>query len=434
MSFRRFAVRLILAAVLIQLCTAPTLAFDASPIPQEAADGASPDKAGTPPGEENEESLLDGGGTEEKASGDLPINEDPWPLLDPAELSALVKEYLDAHNLNENNCSIAFCYTGSGESWSYSGDVFILGASLYKLPLMMNVAKKVWSGEFSQDSKINGYDISYIEMRSLTYSDNSISEMVANYFYPFRNYRLMLSDIAGYTEDMLPREYFEDNYFSANFMLGVLKELYYHGEKYPNVVECLLDANPGEFLRQTLDGKYTVAQKYGAIDNHRHIAGIIYTPVPCLVVIMTHYAPYSRSAIGELGEILANYAVTLDKRSQNRHEQLRRANREISLALAEAQTKVLKGERDRFTAEENKHRAEEESRIAAERAEQERREAERQAAILAREKALRPLKIFVILTATMLTVLLTVFLIRLLSRRKKRSVFRSSSRNNTGTE
>lgn len=409
MSFRRFAVRLILAAVLIQLGSLPALAADAAAAPpaQETEGAAVPEDSGETPG----------------AGADvLPGGADPWPLLDPEELSALVKEYLDAHKLDETKCAVSFCYTGTGESWNYNGDTYMTGASLYKLPLMMNLAKKVWAGELSQDGKVYGYDISYIEMRSLTYSDNEISEMIIEYFYPFRSYRMMLAETAGYTEEDLPTAYFQGNIFSANFMLGVLKELYYNTEQYPNVVECMLNANPGEYLRLSLDGKYTVAQKYGAVPGYTHIAGIVYTPVPCLVCVMTQNTPSAQNVIAGLGEILADYAVTLDQRSQGRREQLRNVNREVSLSLAEGQVKTMEAEKQRVAAEENERRAAEEARIAAqEEAERERLEAERLAAVQARERAAAPLKRFVILTAALLAVLVTAYLIRALLKRKKQA-------------
>lgn len=396
-SRKRFAAGILFAAICVQFCLVPALAADAAPLPL--------------PGAAEETAPPDGQGE------DAPLpREEPWPLLDQAELSSLVGEYLKSHGMDETNSSVSFCYTGTGESWSYNGDMYMVGASLYKLPLMMNLAKKVWAGELSQDDILFDMDISYIEMRSLTYSDNEVSEKIILYFYPFRDYRLKLAEIAGIPEEQLPEEYFTANIFSANFMLGALKELYYHTEKYPNVVECLLDANPGEYYRKALDGKYTVAQKYGGGDGYLHTAAIIYTPVPCLVTVMTHHVPNAEYAIAGLGELLADYAVTMTERNEARHAALKDAAAGAVRAEQRARLTSAEAERLRKAEEEEARRRAEAEQAAAERAEQERLAAERAAAeeAAARQRAeeAAPLKIIALVLAVCLAALLGAYFVR----------------------
>lgn len=283
-------------------------------------------------------------------------------VLDPDELEEMIGAYMKAHGLKETNFSFAYSYTGTGESWSYNGGRYMAAASLYKLPLMMNVAKLVSSGELSQDDILCGMKISYIENRSLTYSDNEVSEKVIGYFYPFRNYRLKLAEIAGYREEDLPPEFFGSNAFCADFMMNVLWELYSHTGTYPNIIENLLIAEPHHYFRIRLEDEYQVAQKYGGGDGVLNTAGIVYTPTPFLLVVMSRYVTRAEDVIGELAEMMAEYTLKLDQRVRDREAE-----------------RLQQEEKERLAAEEVR-RAETEARLAAEQAQREAEEAAKQAA------------------------------------------------------
>ncbi|MBR4578474.1 MAG: serine hydrolase [Oscillospiraceae bacterium] len=291
-------------------------------------------------------------------------------LLDLQELDGLVSQFIHERGINENNLEIAFCYTGTGETYFRNADKYIIGASLYKLSLNMGLARKVAAGELQQSDSIYGMDISYIERRSLVYSDNAVSEALIGYFAPFRDYRLMQAEIAGIPEEELPEEYFSSNTFSARFMLGVLQELWSNTDNYPNVVECMLEANPGEYFRRSMDGKYTVAQKYGGGDGYLHTAGIIYTPTPILLVVMSYRVTKAETVIADLAKLMTDYSLTLDQRRDTILEERAEAER-----LAQEEAARLK--------------AEEEARIAAEeeakRLAEEKAEAERLAALEAQQ-------------------------------------------------
>ena len=298
-------------------------------------------------------------------------DEDLSHLMDENELIGYITDFIRRHGIREGNFSFAFCYTGTGETFYYNPDQYINGASLYKLSLMMGLARKVSSGELQQTDSVAGMDISYVESRSLTYSDNEVSEAIIGYFNPFRDYRLMQAEIAGIPEEELSEEYFHSNTFSARFMMGVLKELWAHTEKYPNIIECLKVANPGEYFRRSLDGKYEVAQKYGGGDGYLHTAGIIYTPTPILLVVMSYRVTSAEQALAELAQDMVNYSITMD----SRRDAILAARAEAErIAAAEAEAARLAAEQaeaERIAAE----KAEAE-RLAAEKAEAERKAAE----------------------------------------------------------
>ncbi len=294
-------------------------------------------------------------------------------LMDAEELESFLRGFIAERGIQEGNFSFAFCYTGTGETYYYNPDQYLNAASLYKLSLMMGLARKVSSGELQQTDSIVGMDISYIERRSLTYSDNEVSEAVIGYFFPFRSYRLMQAEIAGIPESELPEEYFSSNTFSARFMMGVLKELYQNPEKYPNVLECLRDANPGEYFRLSMDGQYDVAQKYGGGDGWLHTAGIIYTPTPILLVVMTYHVTNAERAIADLAQAMAERSLAYDAKREAILAERAEAVRLAEEAAAREEQERLdreREERERLAAEEEARRqAEEEARRLAEQAE-----------------------------------------------------------------
>ncbi len=316
------------------------------------------------------------------ASDESAEEEDYFPVLDQEELNAIVEDFMAKRGIKADRFAVSYFYTGTEEGWSKNGDWYTNGASLYKLSLMMGLARKVSAGELSQEDKINGMTISYIEKRALTYSDNNVGEQIITYFCnqlgSFRAYRLMQAGIAGVPEEDLPASYFSSNEYSTNYMMGVLKELYYNQEKYPSVIDYLLLANTDGYLHIGLNGGYPVAQKYGGGDGYFHIAGIVYTPTPFLVSIMSYRVSNAASVIVDLCRVLTDYTLTLDARIAEHQAELERQAEEARRAEEEARLAAEAEERARLEAEEAARRAEEEARQAAIAA---REEAERAAAM-----------------------------------------------------
>ena len=311
--------------------------------------------------------------------------DDYFPVLDPDELTEMIGEFMRQRGLKDNNFAMAYCFTGTGETWSYNGDTFWHGASFYKLPLMMYLSNKVATGQLQQTDKVEGMDISYIEMRALTYSDNNVSEKIITYCGrdTGRDFRLVLADYADMTQEDLPPDYLSRLIFSCNYMMNILKKLYSDPDSYPNVIDCMLNAEPYHYFRFTLEGKYAVAQKYGGGNlegvRYLHTAGIVYTPVPFFLVVMTRNATNAEYAIAGMAELMADYTLKLDQRIRDHYAELERQAEEARRAEEEARLAAEAEERARIEAEEAARRAEEEARQAE-------IEAQRQAE-LAREQA-----------------------------------------------
>ena len=251
-------------------------------------------------------------------------------LIDAAYLTDWVEEYRRGQNLNQEwqDLSIGFCYTATGETWYYDPDLFMYSASLYKVPVCMLMGQREVAGEFTAQDTIQGSNIQYLEECALIHSNNDYGHLLASflgggYISKCSEQAAALTDLPA---DYFPREFYDSSYYSARFMTQVMETLYQGGEEqFPRVIDSLLQAQPEEYLNLTLKDRFPVAQKYGAYMqdigyNNNHIAAIIYTPHPIIVVIMTRNVGNYQYHIATIGAFLADYALQLDAELEAREK------------------------------------------------------------------------------------------------------------------
>lgn len=291
-------------------------------------------------------------------------------VLDSDELKKLIEDFLDERGIAHDRFRLGYTYTGTNETWYYNGDVWSYSASVYKLPLMMMLAQKVANGELKQDDKVCGVDLTYAETSVLTYSNNDYAHVMIHYFDSERDYREQQVKMSDVPVEDIPERYYVSSHFSPRFVIGVLRNLYENPDQFPNIVECLKVAMPGQYLSRTLGDKYEVAQKYGAYEQFNNIAGIVYMPHPIFIAINTTWVGNAEQVLADAGKLLADYTLTLDARLEEREK----------AAKAEEERKLQEEEAERKRLEEEAAQAEEEARIAEEQAVQERAFAEEEAA------------------------------------------------------
>lgn len=337
-TFTRLIAAVLCAALMLALpCAAFADESDGSVDPVDPVEPAEPAEP-TEPAEPSAEPGLDWSGyyaLPPESEGIVSAETVEDGVLDPDELKTLIEAYLDEHKLRHDLVRIGYTYTGTGESWFYNGDVWSYSASVYKLPLMMLFAKRVADGELTQDSMIYDIKLSYAETSILTYSNNDFAHAMMTTFPSEVECRKQWVALSGMPEEDFTDEFYVQSHFSPRFVVGVLKTLYENPEDYPNIIECLKVASPGEYLSRTLGDKYEIAQKYGAYEQFYNIAGIVYMPHPILVSINTEWIGYAEATIGEIGEVLADYTLTLDERLAEREREQAEEQRRLEEAAAE---------------------------------------------------------------------------------------------------
>ena len=126
--------------------------------------------------------------------------------------------------------------------------------------------------------------------------------------------------------------------------------LFNEPERFPNVIDCLLNAQPEDYYNLTL-GQYDIAQKYGSYrDNSwrdwNHTAAIIYLPNPIILTVMTLDNPTSELTIAEVGKLFADYSLSLDSKLEQY-----RAEQEAARLAAEEEARRQAEEEERRLAE-----------------------------------------------------------------------------------
>ena len=252
------------------------------------------------------------------------LAEEEESILDQEKLDAWIKEYTAAHDLNNKGqqFSVGFCYTATGDYWYYNGDSFMYSASMYKVPVSMLLAEKEAAGQLSQDSIVSGSSLRQLETTALIDSNNASGHSMLAYLGEDNGGKAskLCMQYASLDQAYYDQDFFDYSYYSARFITQVMKTLYDGGEeRFPHVIEYLLQAQPNEYMNLKLKGKYQVAQKYGAFEErngnyNNHVTAIIYTPNPIIVTVMTRNVGNFMPRMAEVGEYLANYALQLDEK------------------------------------------------------------------------------------------------------------------------
>lgn len=225
------------------------------------------------------------------------------------ELDELLAPLLEEHRITDTNFSLGYCDLTTGETYYINPDVWVYSASLFKVPLCMVIAEKVHDGELNPDKSFKGYGIAQGEQACLVASNNKVAASWLSGLGSRRSAYELMAAYCGMAPEELPDSYYSSCY-SSPFMLQTLRTLYSDSERFPHILEYLQKAQPGNYFDTNLQGAYTIAQKYGQWKGLLHTAGIIYTPHPFILVVLTDRASDPRTLIEDLGELMAEYTVS----------------------------------------------------------------------------------------------------------------------------
>lgn len=292
-------------------------------------------------------------------------------IIDAKKLNEMTESFLSERGIDPKNFSLGFCYTATGDEWYYNGDEWFYPASMYKVPLIMLLSERVKSGEITQDTYIYDKSVSEIEELILVYSNNEWAHTIRTYLGGDEQWRAEAKKYASLKDDEYDPDYMDYCYFNNRYITSVVKTLYSDPDSYPNVIDCMLQAEPEHYFRlsPSIEGVYDVAQKYGSFDDQlgqsfNHTTGIIYTPNPCIVTVMTCNVSSYEKVIADAAQMLVEYSLSLDAQLKPYEEE--KQAEEDAAKQAEADAAAQKAEQERLEAE----------RAAAEKAEQERLAAE----------------------------------------------------------
>lgn len=336
---------------------------------------------------------------------------DPNSIIDSTVLTSKIQKILEERDIDPKQISVGYYYSATGDSWYFNGDKWFYPASMYKVPLVMLLAEKVSNGELTQDSQVYDGIVADIEEHILTYSNNDWAHAIRKYLGGDAQWRADAKKFAQLADEDYSSDYLDYCYFNNRYMTQVMTTLYTQRERFPNVVECLLNAQPEGYYRQTLGEQYEIAQKYGSFEDSRgvkfnHCTAIIYTPNPIVVTVMTSNVSRYEAVIAEIGQILAEYSLTLDPRLDEHKQALEQAAREE--------------EQRRQEEEAAAQRQQEEQQRLAQQAEEQRLAQEKKEAAAQKRKEILSYAVKIAAAVVVLVVLLLLVLFQLRRIREQR--------------
>jgi beta-lactamase class A len=294
--------------------------------------------------------------------------EEDYGILDPAALQQLVDDYCARKGLSKENLSVGFCYTATGDTWYHNPDAWYYSASMYKVPVMMILAERYKAGEITDETRISGLTLAEANELILVYSHNDYAHAMMHYIGTDAECRTLYQNYAQLPKEYYVQDFYDYSYFTARFMTQVMQTLYYEQDRFPNVIEHLLLAQPGQYFKASITD-VPVAQKYGNYCDSMgrqwtHNTGIIYTDNPFILTIMSKNMGQSDAVVADFCRDFEDYARTLDTALPAYLQAQQQAAEEEARSLAgEEEARSLAGEEEArsLAGEEEQIRLEEES-------------------------------------------------------------------------
>lgn len=228
------------------------------------------------------------------------------------ELEALLTEFREEYGLNENNFSLCYRDTVTGEEYRFNDTAFLFAASTYKLPLNLYYYEQEQAGTLSPSAPVGGVPLSRAHYQSLVWSDNEVSHNMIYNLGSFRTYKEKMRKYFTMDDADIPYTYYSGNYYCTAMMLDTLQYLYERQENFPELLDYMKQAQPEEYFARYA-GDTEVAHKYGFFyDEEEEVVtvndvGIIYAPHPFLLAVYTKNAGDGVEVLARVCERLIQY-------------------------------------------------------------------------------------------------------------------------------
>ena len=209
---------------------------------------------------------------------------------EPAEdtLETRVAQFMGENYLNEQNFSMSYYNTVTGESYAFEDTHMMVAASTYKLPLNLYYYQQELAGEIASDALIAGvYRLSDCHYQSLVWSNNEISEAMLYQIGSFQEYKQTMRTFTDMTDDEIDPRYYSGNLYCTRMMMDALKYLYDHAADYEEMLSYMKEASPQNGYFRKYVTECEVAHKYGSFEGAENDTGIIYAGQPFLLAVYT---------------------------------------------------------------------------------------------------------------------------------------------------
>ncbi len=245
---------------------------------------------------------------EQETQVDFTVN--PGDTWDEA-VAAFIEHY--ENKSLSHSLALGYCNLVTGEEHYYQGDEYMVACSMYKVPLNMLFAEKIYNGEMDWDTEIANIPYSELMERSIVNSYNEPSEYLFRELGGYWSYRVAISEYMGVDPYTVDDRYFENNYFTAEQEIHCLTTLYEGGERFPGILDAMRKAEPDEYFNHH-EQPYPLAHKYGILRDttdgrktYVNDSAIVYTDEPIAIVMFTFNVPDAKQALADYCTLMCEY-------------------------------------------------------------------------------------------------------------------------------
>ena len=224
-------------------------------------------------------------------------------------LEAAMEELMAEYQLTENNFSMSFYNTVTGETYDFNENKFSIAASTYKLPLNMYFYEMEQEGKIDPNEKFmwTGMTLSEVHRQSVLYSNNEVSEAMTAYWNNYYIYKENMRKYSSMPVEEIDEYYYLTNASCTRMMIDTLKYLYDNSDRFEEMIGYMKAAVPGQYFKAGVQ-EYEIAHKYGEVNEFVNDVAIIYTPQPILLAVYTQ-GIYGAGVCAQVARLVTNYTV-----------------------------------------------------------------------------------------------------------------------------
>ena len=197
---------------------------------------------------------------------------------------------MEENGLNENNFSVCYYNTVTGESYSFNENKMMDAASTYKLPLNMYYYEQEAAGKISGSDYLPyaGTTLGNCHMQSIVWSNNELSQAMRKNLGAYSSYKILMRQYTEMPEEEIDPSFYTGNRYCTRMMMDILKYLYENQDSFSELIGYMKEAMPGQYFKKYVTD-CEIAHKYGSNEGSENDVGIFYAGQPFLLAVYTKY-------------------------------------------------------------------------------------------------------------------------------------------------
>jgi len=235
-------------------------------------------------------------------------------------LAQQIDAFISQNDLNAENFALSFFNTITGETYSFNaGKMFPIG-EVWTLPLHMYYTLQEHNGAFEPDEKspeafdpnyeytVNGMSLDTCRLESIIEGSKSASEAMRD---AVKDYKTVINEEFGHlTETETRGAYYDDDYYSAKFLMNCMLEVVREPEIYGELMR-LYDMVPqpnGYFASEnSAASKFRTVQLRGEENGYVCAVAELSTATPYVIVGIASQEAGGDALLASLNNTIATY-------------------------------------------------------------------------------------------------------------------------------